>query len=126
VTTPFPTQRRLAFYAALAATSIATALLLFPLPVDPGRTVRGGDKWAHALLFAGLAACWAWAGWSPRRIMVAGVLFAGATECLQQVLRTRRHGDVLDALADIAGVSVVALACAWRRRRRPAEESTAR
>ncbi len=117
MTITIPTQRRLAFYAALAATAIVTALLLFPLPVDPGRTVKGADKWAHALLFAGLAGCWAWAGWSPRRIMIAGVLFAVATECLQHVARTRRHGDVLDALADIAGVSLVALVCAWWRRR---------
>ncbi len=117
MTITLPTQRRLAFYAALAATTIATALLLFPLPVDPGRSVRGADKWAHALLFAGLAACWASAGWSPRRIMVAGVLFAVATECVQHVATTRRHGDVLDAVADIAGVALVALVCKWRRRR---------
>lgn len=116
----------------LALWTVAVLLLvaLVVLSVGPGPPTRGvlsADKLWHGVAYAALTASWLLAavwrpGRGPGRWPGAGLLVAagaaalgGAIELLQGSVG--RSGDVLDLLADLAGVAAASTLWALGRRR---------
>ena len=94
---------RLAARAGFVVLLLAT-LVSFLTPADDLADPGVDDKVAHALTFAVLALTGRAAGWRPLSLLTGLAAYAVATEVLQHVLPIGRHGDVLDVLADLAGV----------------------
>jgi hypothetical protein len=92
-----------------AALGVSVAILvgcLLParsLPHLPGSAL---DKVQHLLAFALFGLAWHRVGLALRRVLLLGVLLAALTEVGQVLLREGRAGEWLDALADVAGVTV--------------------
>ncbi len=109
----------------LAWAVLIVALTVAPMPATgPSLAVRGMDKLVHAALFGVLAwlALQARARGGARRpavwlLLVGIALFAGADEWVQQFV-AGRSADLMDWVADMAGVlsAVLILASAPMRR----------
>lgn len=103
---------RLAFFVLLVAVFVVCMI-----PVPEGLMVFSWqDKVEHVLSFGCLAAL-GFAGW-PARLgrLAAGLILYGALIEFAQSLITWRSGDLLDWLADSAGVLLgFGLARLWRR-----------
>src|SRR5206468_11906973 len=98
--------------------ALAWTVLLGALWLVPGRWLRDEskllgvgvshlDKVGHCGLFAVFGLLWARAGRGPRRgawIVAGGVALAVLTEVGQGLPIVARDPDVLDALADVAGL----------------------
>ena len=106
----------------------AGILWLTLAPFTPGPTIgEHGDKWGHLLMFMGwslLYGIWmlhrkpaqpAWSIWI--KVPLVGTLFGVLIELLQTALPFDRHGDVYDAMANLAG-SLLAAALLHVRTRR--------
>jgi VanZ family protein len=92
--------------AALGAAVLLSVYVLF-LP-DPGGAPRftGADKLVHAGLFALLAATARWRLGAGRAVWLAVAGYAAASEVVQHVWLAGRTGDVLDLVADLAGLGL--------------------
>ena len=78
---------------------------------EPDRPRAGSllDKAAHFAMFAGFGALWMRAGSGDRaaaRVAALGAVLAVATEVLQGLPLIRRDPDILDVLADLAGLLI--------------------
>lgn len=106
---------RAAFVLAAAA---ALAAALVP-PEDHPPELLGWDKANHALAFAVLAGLGAlgFARARPLRLALLLVLFGGAIELLQATPLVHRDADLLDVVADAAGVLAAAWPALWLRRK---------
>lgn len=108
-------MNRLSLLIAVSVTVLA--LLLAALTLGPGllpAKTAGGDKLQHALGFGSLVAPaalfrprWLWT------LVPAAVVFGGVIELVQPF--TGRDGDLLDWVADIAGIVSVALGLSLAR-----------
>lgn len=110
----------------LAGAYTALVLLATLIPPDllPADETRAGpdliphaDKLVHGGLFFGFAWAWTWAG--PRRdrrragrVLAAGIALAAFTELAQGLSIVDRDPNLLDTLADIAGLGI-GLGAAW-------------
>ena len=81
-------------------------VLFWPDPAGAGSGPPGADKLVHLLLFAGLAttACLRFGRTAAVVAAVAG--YAAASELVQALLLSQRAGDLLDLVADLAGVAL--------------------
>lgn len=89
-----------------------------PLPDNDLPLFPNADKVVHALMFGGAFFCFYTdrlklrgkvSGLAILMLMIATVIFGGAVEILQDAMGLGRGGDILDFLADIAGVFLSAL-----------------
>jgi hypothetical protein len=107
---------RYALHFAVAWTVLLLALCLAPSRVIPDEktfNIRKYIPWydlvVHFTLFAGFALNWTRAVSAPRRwalVPVAGLLLAVGTELAQGLPFIQRDPNVLDGLADLAGVAL--------------------
>jgi VanZ family protein len=70
--------------------------------------VPHADKAAHLAMFAGFGLLWTRAVGPTRRVrmvLLIGVMFAVGTELAQGLVVVDRDPDLLDALADVAGLA---------------------
>lgn len=110
----------------VAVTAGILWLTLAPFSSGPAIGAHG-DKWGHLLMFMGwslIFGMWmlhrkpetsAWSIWIT--VPLAGTLFGVLIELLQMTLPFDRHGDVYDAMANLAG-SLLAAALLHVRSRR--------
>jgi VanZ family protein len=85
---------------------VSLYVLFWPDPGGSGVSMPGADKAVHALLFAFLTGT-ARLRFGPGRPVLAGVLaYAALSEVVQALLLARRSGDLLDLVADVAGVAL--------------------
>lgn len=103
--------------AALCWTLGILAACLVPTSTLGSVSPLGVDKLAHIVLFAGFGALWMRGLCPPGRtdragfrrrvlgVVLAGVVFAGATEALQYLAPIRRVADPYDLLADLVGLA---------------------
>jgi VanZ family protein len=109
---PLRAALRLGFFVVLAA---VFWLALLPVP-DMVTLVSWQDKVEHALMFA-LLALHGVAAWPRQPLRVAaGLLAYGLAMELAQSATSYRQGDLLDWLADAAGVAAALLVVRSRRR----------
>ena len=104
---------------------LSVCVLFWPDPGGSGVRVLGADKLVHAGLFALLAGTARWRFGPLREVLPAVLVYAAASEVVQTVVLSRRSGDLLDLLADVAGaVAGWALVGRWRAGRHavPADE----
>lgn len=85
------------------AVAVNLVLLFWPRPASPGG-LPGLDKVVHLATFASLALTGLRARLDARWLLPLLALHAVTSEVLQALLLSRRTGDPLDALADLAGV----------------------
>lgn len=103
---------------ALGWVAVVLVLCLIPGQEVPDSRLFEMDKLGHFGMFfvGGLLALWAW----PERVgavVAAGLAMAVLTEGLQGLLPIGRSADVLDAVADVAGLLAgLGLFLALRRR----------
>jgi VanZ family protein len=118
-----PSYRPLRKGLALAWTALILALCLTPSTWLPRSESHGPplfniphfDKIVHVALFAGFGLLWCGALRSPgrlTRVLIAGLIFAVATEVLQGLPFVDRDPDLVDGLADAFGV-VLGVGTAW-------------
>jgi len=110
-----PTARRRTRYLVLAAALVLQLVVLYvPRVPDVGAVaVPGGDKIVHAAVFGAVTLAALRAGLSPAVVLTFGVVHAGVSELLQHTVLPARSGDAFDVLADLAGVTLGALAAWW-------------
>ncbi len=82
------------------------ALYLPRVPVPGGDSLLGSDKAVHVLLFAAVMLTGVLAGVPARWLALALVAHAGISELVQHLLLPTRSGDVLDLVADVAGIAI--------------------
>ncbi|KQT93804.1 hypothetical protein ASG49_02185 [Marmoricola sp. Leaf446] len=103
---------------------LVASLVSFLTPADDLADPGVDDKVMHALTFLALTLSGVLAGVRPPPLLAGLAAYAVGTEVLQHLLPLGRHGDALDALADLVGVLVgLLLATGARtlsRRARPA------
>lgn len=108
--------------AAFAATVVLSAVVLFTPASGIPSGVPVNDKVVHCVLFAALAVTGRAAGIGLVPLVLALLAYAGISEVLQAALPIDRDGDLLDGLANTAGVllgvGTVALVRGSRRLRR--------
>lgn len=104
---------------AFAAMLVVSLVLLFTPASGVPTGIELNDKVVHCALFAALAVTGRLARIKLGPLAVALVAYAGVSEVLQSALPLNRDGDVLDAVADSAGVllGLGALSLARRDRR---------
>lgn len=91
------------------AAAIAWSIAIFAglsIPSNSVPDIGNGDKNIHAIIFAGFAFLWRWAGLSERRTLAWGVAYAVLSEVYQAVMPIGRSGDWQDALADVIGLLI--------------------
>jgi len=82
-----------------------------------GPEITGLDKVVHVLIFAAPVLTGLKAGIDARWVLGALALHAPVSELIQHFALPHRDGDVFDALADLGGVTLGALATVvWSRR----------
>ena len=82
-----------------------------------GPEITGLDKVVHVLIFAAPVVTGLKAGIGARWVLGALALHAPVSELIQHFALPHRDGDVFDALADLGGVALGALAAVvWSRR----------
>ena len=81
---------------------LTTVALLAPKQELP--SPAPDDKVGHLVTFAALALAGRWARLPWVALGVGLAAYAVTTEVLQSLLPVNRHGDVRDALADLAGL----------------------
>ncbi|MBA3708042.1 MAG: VanZ family protein [Planctomycetes bacterium] len=94
---------------AVIATAVVVAMLLTPATYVPQPHFPHEDKLEHAGVFCVLALLWRWARLGPLPMLIGACVLASTTEILQAVLPIGRDGEVLDAVADLAGACIGAL-----------------
>jgi VanZ family protein len=83
-----------------------------------GPQVTGLDKVVHVSIFAAPALAALMAGISARWVLGILVVHAPVSELIQHFALPHRSGEVLDVVADLAGVAVGGLAfVVWSRRK---------
>lgn len=87
----------------------ALMLYLPRVPAAPVTGIPGSDKVAHLAVFAAVTFVALRAGLPVWLVLGFGVLHAGVSEAVQHLLLPGRGGDVLDVVADLAGVALGAL-----------------
>ena len=105
-------SRRLWRVAAIGLTCAVVVACLLPaddLPQVPG---NGFDKLQHLFAFVLLGFCWHRSGAGLYGTLAVGLLLAAGTEVGQTLMREGRTGEVLDALADLAGL-LVGVGVSW-------------
>ena len=113
------TARRLLVEGPLVAAVLLSLVVLFtPGPETPS-VHPGVDKLIHAAMFAVLAVTGRRAGVPVGRLACGLVAYAAVSEVFQAVLPIGRDGEVLDAVADSAGVVAALVAARGVRSRRP-------
>lgn len=95
---------RVAFVLAVAIQLLA--LYAPRVEVPGGADVPGSDKAVHALVFALVMITGVLTGLPARWLALVLVAHAGLSELVQHVLLPGRTGDALDAVADVAGVTL--------------------
>ncbi len=113
-----PALRDRAWAAALALFLIANLYYHGAQPDAVDAVAAPWDKAAHVLLFFILGAL-VWIAFSGRRLWAVLIVCAlvGGTDELTQLLNPGREVDLIDWLADLAGVLLVGLLLAQGRRR---------
>ena len=81
-------------------------MLFWPDPAGAGSGPPGADKAVHLLLFTGLAATGRARFGSAPRVLLAVVAYAVLSELVQALALSRRSGDLLDLVADLAGAAL--------------------
>jgi len=105
---------RLAFVLSL----LVQAVVLYAPSGPPAGELHGIDKLVHLGVFALPVAAGLLGGLPARWVVVPLALHAPVSELVQHYFLPHRDGDVLDALADLGGVGLGALAAGlWRRPR---------
>ena len=94
---------------------LSVYVLFAPRPAGGGTDLPGGDKVVHLALFALLALASRWRFGDPPPLLLALAGYALGSEVAQAVLLPTRSGDVLDVVADLAGVAAGWLAAARLR-----------
>jgi peptidoglycan/LPS O-acetylase OafA/YrhL len=116
---PVETPRRLWTVALLLALTVQLIIVYSPQGVG-GPQVAGLDKVVHILIFGAPALAALLGGVRrPRRRWALGILalHAPVSELIQHFALPRRSGDVLDAVADLAGIALAATVyVVWSRR----------
>lgn len=93
-----------AWQVALAlAVAVNLVILFWPRPASPGG-LAGLDKVVHLVTFGSLALTGLRAGVAGRWLLPALVVHAVASEGVQELLLSRRSGDLRDVVADLVGV----------------------
>lgn len=96
---------------ALFALACATVIWICLIPADEVPNTGLSDKIEHAVAYAGLAVLGIWA--FPRRYgrLAVGLMALGIIiEVLQGLMNLGRQADVMDAVADGAGLGLVLIA----------------
>jgi hypothetical protein len=105
---------------AFAVTVLVSLAVLFAPASDVPVAPPGVDKLVHLLLFAALAITARWAGMGVRLAAVLLPAYAAASELLQALPALGRSADLLDWVADAAGVLLGLAVWAGLGRRIPA------
>lgn len=96
---------------------VVQLIALYSAPGLAGPQIDGLDKLVHLCLFAGPALAALMAGISAPWALGILAVHAPVSELIQQYALSHRSGDVLDAMADLCGVALGALAyVVWSRR----------
>lgn len=112
----------LRFALALLWTLAIVAGCLLPSESLPDSTLWSFDKLVHLVIFGGFGLLWVQALNQPMRqrvvwVLIAGLIFAGATEFIQGLV-PGRSSELLDAAADVGGLVLgIGLYLLWRSRR---------
>jgi hypothetical protein len=85
------------------AVAVNLVILFWPRPAGPDGP-PGLDKLVHLVTFATLALTGLRAGAAARWLLPVLVVHAAASEVLQELLLSRRSGDLRDVVADLGGV----------------------
>ena len=97
------------------AVCLLSLWMLFSPGSDTSSTLVD-DKLVHAALFAALALTGQLAGVGLAPLVIGLATYAGVSEVVQGLLPIDREADLLDVLADLAGIGVgVAAALAGQR-----------
>ena len=111
-----PKSNRLWLIALGIALAAQLSALYWPM-VTSGPTVPGLDKLVHILVFAAPALAALMAGIGAPWVFGILVMHAPLSELIQHFALAHRTGDVLDVMADFAGIGLGALAyLVWNRR----------
>ncbi|TRW43417.1 VanZ family protein [Georgenia yuyongxinii] len=114
-----PRRGRARTAALLVALAVQALVLYLPVVPDaPGTSVPGADKITHAAVFALVTVAGLVAGLPPAIVVGFGVVHAAASELVQHSVLPGRSGDVLDVVADLAGVALGVVVARWLARRR--------
>jgi VanZ family protein len=108
---PLASKTKLIYYMALAWTIIIFIGCSLPGNELPDLS-SGRDKWTHIAIFLPFGLLWRAAGRSNVWVLIAGIVYGSLIEIWQGIMPIGRSCDLLDAVADAAGV-VVGLAVAW-------------
>ena len=103
-----PTSRRRLWLALLGAALVGQLLGLYApsAPQMGGPTVPGADKAAHAVMFAAVVLTALRAGLPRRWVLGLSLVHAVLSEVVQHELLPHRSGDLLDVVADVAGIAL--------------------
>ncbi|MGN1173407.1 MAG: VanZ family protein, partial [Muribaculaceae bacterium] len=107
-------------------TGVIIYLTLFPHPL-PGNDIRWwehSDKLVHGLMFGGFVGAFTYDSirnngmqlLPVRKVLIIGVvamLFGGAIEVIQEMMKIGRTGDLYDLLADFVGILLFSLVSQW-------------
>ena len=85
---------------------LGISLAMFLTPGDDVPQGGPNDKVVHALIFVALAVAGRWARIPWLALGIGLATYAALTEILQATLPINRDGNVLDFLADAAGIAV--------------------
>ncbi|MDD9206029.1 VanZ family protein [Georgenia sp. 10Sc9-8] len=107
-----PTSRRRLWLALLGAALVGQLVGLYaPSAPDMGApAVPGADKVAHVVMFAAVVLTALRAGLPPRWVLGLSLAHAVLSEVVQHELLPHRSGDLLDVVADVAGIVLGTLA----------------
>jgi len=95
------------------ALALVVVLCYLPAPSLPDTGLPHQDKAIHLVAFLAVGLAWRLGGRSSRRILALGLVFAAGIELGQALLPTGRTGDVVDALADLAGLGLGLALAPW-------------
>jgi hypothetical protein len=114
---PFVRKPNRLWRPALGVALAAQLIVLYAPQAPAGPQIRGLDKVVHVCIFAAPALVALLAGVSAPWALGILAVHAPVSELIQHFALSHRSGDIFDALADVTGVAIGALAyVVWKRR----------
>jgi len=112
-----PRPSRLLWRWAFGAAVVVQLIALYVPDVPAGPGIIGLDKVVHVSIFAAPALAALMVGLRARWALGILAVHAPISELIQHFVLTHRSGDVFDAIADLSGVLLGAMAfVVWNRR----------
>ena len=112
-----PRRSRLLWRWAFGAAVVVQLIALYVPDVPAGPGIIGLDKVVHVSIFAAPALAALMVGLRARWALGILAVHAPISELIQHFVLTHRSGDVFDAIADLSGVLLGAMAfVVWNRR----------